>query len=70
MYVILHPKKGWFCTNEFEGFGFSESSPDVLYWFDSLELARIHFVNYAERLELEIYYPLEEREKKLFLAPS
>lgn len=70
MCVIWHPKKGWFCTDDFGGFGFSESLPDILYWFDSIESAQIYFTKDTERFILEIYYPREKRGEKLFTAPT
>jgi len=68
--AIWHQKKGWFCTSEVGGYEFSESVPSTLHLFDSVQFARTHFAKHPDKDVLEIYYPIEERGRKLFPAPS
>lgn len=69
MWAILHPKKGWFCKNDFDGFEFSESLPSRLHFFESRSAAEASFAKEPEKELLEIYYPADERRRKLFEKP-
>lgn len=65
-YAILHPKMGWFCTDDWGNLFFSDSHPGILYYFESRAAARVHFGKYPERELLQIYYPITERGVMLF----
>lgn len=64
--AIWHPRLGWFCTSDFGGYAFSESMPDIVYWFDSVQDARHYFGKHPDRKLLEIYYSFENQGKELF----
>lgn len=74
-YLIFHPKQGWYCKDDYgrhdeKYFSESHHESGVAVWFETIESAQKEFINHPEKYALEIYYPIEEKGKKLFLKPS